>query len=60
MRQNEIHGFIWPDQDWIGLMIFKNFEDLDWIRFNFWGSGLDSDWNISQSTHLWWTGLESL
>ena len=43
MRQNEIHGFIWPDQDWIGLMIFKNFEDLDWIRFNFWGSGLDSD-----------------
>ena len=40
------------DQDWIGLMIFKNFVDHDWIGFNFIGSGLDSDWKISQSAHL--------
>jgi len=40
------------DQDWIGLMIFKNFSDQDWIGFNFIGSGLDSDWQISQSAHL--------
>jgi len=31
------------DEDWIGLMIFKNFADQDWIGFNFIGSGLDSD-----------------
>jgi len=30
-------------QDWIGLMIFKNSADQDWIGFNFIGSGLDSD-----------------
>ena len=41
MRQNKIHGCVWADQDWIGLMIFKNFEDQDWIGFNFCGSGLD-------------------
>jgi len=41
------------DQDWIGLMIFKNFADQDWIGFNFIGSGLDSDWKISHSAHLW-------
>jgi len=34
-------------------MIFKNFEDQGWIGFNFCGSGLDSDWKISQSAHLW-------
>jgi len=39
-------------QDWIGLMIFKNFVDQDWIGFNFIGSGLDSDRKISQSAHL--------
>jgi len=38
-----MHGFIWADQDWIGLMIFKTFADQDWIGFNFCGSGLDSD-----------------
>ena len=38
----------------IGLVIFKNFADQDWIGFNFIGSGLDSDWKISQSAHLWW------
>jgi len=32
MRQNKIHGFIWADQDWTGLMIFKNFADQDWTR----------------------------
>jgi len=40
MRQNKIHGFTWTDQDWIGLIIFKNFADQDWIGFNFCGSGL--------------------
>jgi len=30
------------DQDWIGLMIFKNFVDQDWIGFNFIESGLDT------------------
>jgi len=39
MRQNKIHGCTWADQDWIGLMIFKNFADQDWIGFNFCGSG---------------------
>ena len=52
MRRNKIHGFTWADQDWIGLMIFKNFADQDRIGFNFCGSGLDSDWTISQSAHL--------
>jgi len=37
------HDFTLADQDWIGLMIFKNFVDQDWIGFNFIGSGLDSD-----------------
>jgi len=31
------------DQDWIGLVIFKNFADQDWIGIHFIGSGLDSD-----------------
>jgi len=35
--------FTLVDQDWIGLMIFKNLADQDWIRFNFIGSRLDSD-----------------
>jgi len=55
MRQIEIHDlklikkihdklkYTLADQDWIGLMIFKNFADQDWIRFNFIGSGLDSN-----------------
>jgi len=33
-------------------MIFKNFADQDWIGHSFIGSGLDSDWKISQSAHL--------
>jgi len=33
-------------------MILKNFADQDWIGFNFIGSGVDSDWKISQSAHL--------
>jgi len=40
------------EQDWIGLVIFNNFADQDWIRCNFIGSGLDSDCKISQSAHL--------
>jgi len=31
MRQNTTHAFTWADQDWSGLMMFKNFC----------GSGLD-------------------
>jgi len=34
-------------------MIFKNFADQDRIRFNFCGSGLDSDWKICQSANFW-------
>jgi len=30
-------------QDWIGLMIFKNFADQDWIGFDLIGPGLDSE-----------------
>ena len=43
MRQNKMYGFVWVDQDWFELMIFKNFADQDWIGFKFCGSGLDSD-----------------
>jgi len=32
---------------------FQNFAAQDWIGFNFIWSGLDSDWKISQSAHLW-------
>jgi len=35
--------FTWADQDWIGLMIFKNFADQDWIGFNSIESRLDSE-----------------
>jgi len=38
-----MHDFPLADQDWIGLMFFKNFADQDLIGFNFFGSGLDSD-----------------
>jgi len=31
---------------------FKNLVDQDWIRFNFIGSGLNSDLKFSQSPHL--------
>jgi len=34
-------------------MVFKTFADQDWIGFNFTRSGLDSDWKILQSAHLW-------
>jgi len=47
------HDFSLADQDWIGLMICKYFADQDWIGFNFIGSGLDSNWKISQSAQLW-------
>jgi len=40
------------DQDWIRLIIFKNFADQDWIGFNFIGSGLDSEWKISVCSSL--------
>jgi len=38
-----MNDFTLVDQDWIGLMIFKNFADQVWIRFKFIGPGLDSD-----------------
>jgi len=28
----KIHYSTWADQDWIGLLIFKNFADQDWTR----------------------------
>jgi len=44
MRQNKnTYDFTFVDQDWIGLVIFKNFADQDWIGINFIGSGLDLD-----------------
>jgi len=36
------HEFALEDHDWIGLVIFKNFPEQDWMGFNFIGSGLDS------------------
>jgi len=39
----KIDDFSLADQDWIGLMIFKNLADQDWIGFNFIRLGLDSD-----------------
>ena len=36
----KIYYFTWVDQDWIGLMIFKNFVDQYWIKFNFIRTGL--------------------
>jgi len=38
-----MHDFTLVDQDWIGLVIFKNCVDQDWIGFNFIGSGLVLD-----------------
>jgi len=56
----KIHDFTTADQDWIGLMIFKNFADQDWIGFNFIGSVLDSDWKILQSAHLCYTAYQAV
>jgi len=38
---------LWADQDWIGLMIFKNFAEQDWIGFNFIGPG----WTRTEKFH---------
>jgi len=35
------------DQDWIGLMIFKNFADQDWIGLNLIGQ----DWTRTKKFH---------
>jgi len=43
----KIHDFTWEDQDWIGLMIFKNFADQDWIGFSFIASG----WTRTEKFH---------
>jgi len=55
----KIQYFTWAQQDWIGLMIFKNFADQNWIAFNFIGSGLDSDWKFSLCAHLCCSGDKS-
>jgi len=47
MRQNKIRDFSLADQDWIGLVIFKNFVDQDWIRFNF----IREDWTRTKKFH---------
>jgi len=57
IRQNKKSWFTWSDQEWIGLMIFKNFVDQEWIGFNFIGSGLDWNWKISHLAHLWCSSL---
>jgi len=53
MRQNKDVLLYTGRSGLVGLMIFKNFAGQDWTGFNFIGSGLDSDWKISQSAHLW-------
>jgi len=47
MRQNKIHGFIWVDQNWIGLMIFKNFVDRTGSDSTF----VDQDWTRTEKFH---------
>ena len=42
----KIPVFTLADQDWIGLMICKNFSDEGCVGFDFIGSELDSDWKI--------------
>ena len=44
-----LHWWTRTGSDW---WFLKNLADQDWIGFNFSGSGLDSDWEISQSAHL--------
>jgi len=41
------HGFTRVDQDWIGLLIFKNFEDQDWIGFIF----VKQEWTWTENFH---------
>jgi len=43
LRQKKNSLFCIGGQDWIGLMIFKNFANQDLIGFIFIGSALDSD-----------------
>jgi len=39
-----MHDFTLADQDWIGLVNFKNFADQDWIGFNF----VEQEWTRSE------------
>jgi len=39
--------------DGSGLNRTDDFVDQDWIGFNFYRSGLESDWKIWQSAYLW-------
>jgi len=47
-----MHDFTLADQDWIGLVIFKNFADQDWIGFNFIRTGLGLK-NFSPFISVW-------
>ena len=47
MRQNKIYGFAWADQDWIGLMIFKNLR----IRSGSDSTSADQDWTRTEKFH---------
>jgi len=59
MRQNKMHGFVWVDQDWIGLMILKNlrirtgsdstFAYHEWTRTEQFQSPLISDVHMAWS-----------
>jgi len=40
------------EQDWMELMIFKQFVVQDWSGFNFLALRLESDWKILQFAHL--------
>jgi len=41
----KMHGFTRVDEDWIGLMIFKNFVGQDWMGFN----SSDQDWTWTEN-----------
>jgi len=54
MRHNKYTRFYKGNSGLDWTKIFKNFAGQDWIRINFFGTGWDSDWKVSQSTYLWW------
>ena len=53
MRQNKNTFLQWRIRNGSDWWIWKKFADQDWIGFIFIGSGLDSEWKISQSAQLW-------
>jgi len=52
MRQNKNKLFYISGSGLDRTSDFQKICGQDWIGFNFIGSGLDSDWKISQSAHL--------